>query len=70
MPAVQSTGGRAAEDDDFDQPPRRQALLTAQGSHGKVDPGYHAIGRASKRLSEGQVEDRCAEVSGVAPRQS
>ena len=27
----------------------------------------YAIGRASKRLSESQVDDRCAEVFGVKP---
>jgi hypothetical protein len=61
-------GGRVpAAEDDFDR------LPTAGGSPGglaateKQLKAIYAIGRASKRLSEDQVDDRCAEVFGVKP---
>jgi len=67
-PTVQSISGRApAEDDDFDQLPAASASPNGSGATEKQIKAIYAIGRASKRLSEGQVDDRCAEVFGVAP---
>jgi len=66
---VQSvSGGRiAAEEDDFDQLPSASASPNGSGATEKQIKAIYAIGRASKRLSEGQVDDRCAEVFGVSP---
>jgi len=68
-PQVQSvSGGRAAaEEDDFDQLPSVSASPNGSGATEKQIKAIYAIGRASKRLSEGQVDDRCAEVFGVSP---
>jgi hypothetical protein len=55
----------AEADDDFDRLPE----VTPAGSAvtEKQLKAIYAIGRASKRLSESQVDDRCGEVFGVKP---
>ena len=61
-------GGRLpAEDDDFDRIPE----VTPAGSAltEKQLKAIYAIGRAGKRLSEQQVDDRCAEIFGVRPNE-
>lgn len=59
-------GGRLpAQEDDFDRIPEVSA--TGSGLTEKQLKAIYAIGRASKRLSEQQVDDRCAEVFGVRP---
>jgi uncharacterized protein YbdZ (MbtH family) len=67
-PAVQNvpSGRIAAEEDDFDKIPAAGSP-SGVGATEKQIKAIYAIGRASKRLSEGQVDDRCAEVFGVAP---
>lgn len=67
-PQVQSVpAGRApAEDDEFDQIPAAGSPNGMSATEKQIKAIY-AIGRASKRLSEGQVDDRCVEVFGVAP---
>lgn len=67
--AAPSNGGRVpAQDDDFDRLPAAQAASPNgfQATEKQVKAIY-AIGRASKRLSESQVDDRCDEVFGVRP---
>jgi uncharacterized protein YbdZ (MbtH family) len=67
-PTVHSAmGGRIpAQEDDFDQLP---AAISPNGSSAteKQIKAIYAIGRSSKRLSESQVDDRCAEVFGILP---
>lgn len=61
-------GGKLpAEEDDFDRIPE----VTPAGSAltEKQLKAIYAIGRAGKRLSEQQVDDRCAEVFGVRPNE-
>jgi uncharacterized protein YbdZ (MbtH family) len=69
-PMVHSAGGGGgrmpAEEDDFDQLPAAGAP-TGSGATEKQIKAIYAIGRASKRLSESQVDDRCAELFGISP---
>jgi uncharacterized protein YbdZ (MbtH family) len=66
QPAPQSTGGRQpAEEDEFDRLPA--APQSGSEVTEKQLKAIYAIGRASKRLSEDQVDDRCAEIFGVRP---
>jgi uncharacterized protein YbdZ (MbtH family) len=64
-------GGRMAavlEDDDFDRlPPVEMTVAGTGGATEKQVKAIYAIGRASKRLSESQVDDRAVEVFGVRP---
>ncbi len=61
-------GGRlAAEEDDFDR--LLEVAPTGSALTEKQLKAIYAIGRASKRLSEQQVDDRCAEVFGVRPNE-
>jgi hypothetical protein len=62
---LQDAGRLPAEEDDFDRLPE----VSPSGSVAteKQVKAIYAIGRASKRLSESQVDDRCAEVFGVRP---
>lgn len=69
-PIVQSapSGGRMpAEEDEFDRIPQSAGSPNGSVATEKQIKAIYAIGRASKRLSEGQVDDRCAEIFGVAP---
>ena len=68
-PSIQSvSNGRGpAEEDDFDMLPGASASPNGSSATEKQIKAIYAIGRASKRLSEGQVDDRCAEVFGVSP---
>jgi uncharacterized protein YbdZ (MbtH family) len=62
-----SDAGRlpAEADDDFDRLPEVSPAGSAVTE--KQLKAIYAIGRASKRLSESQVDDRCGEVFGVKP---
>ena len=67
-------GGRmaaAADDDGFDLiPPAAPVDMPSAGTGGATEKqvkAIYAIGRASKRLSESQVDDRSVEVFGVRP---
>jgi uncharacterized protein YbdZ (MbtH family) len=62
-------GGKsaAAEEDEFDKLPA--ATFEGNGATEKQVKAIYAIGRASKRLSEGQVDDRAVEVFGVRPQE-
>jgi len=64
---VQDGGRLPAEEDEFDRLPE----VSSAGSVAteKQLKAIYAIGRASKRLSESQVDDRCAEVFGVRPNE-
>jgi uncharacterized protein YbdZ (MbtH family) len=62
---AQDAGRLPAEEDDFDRLP--EVLPTGSAATEKQVKAIYAIGRASKRLSESQVDDRCAEVFGVRP---
>ena len=68
-PAVHSVpGGRMpAEEDEFDQLPAASASPSGSQATEKQVKAIYAIGRASKRLSESQVDDRSVEVFGVIP---
>jgi hypothetical protein len=69
-PIVQSVNPGArmpAEEDEFDRLPAFGGSPNGSGATEKQIKAIYAIGRASKRLSESQVGDRCAEVFGVAP---
>ncbi len=69
-PLVQSapSGGRMpAEEDEFDRIPQAAGSPNGSVATEKQIKAIYAIGRASKRLSESQVDDRCAEIFGVAP---
>ncbi len=65
------SGGRIAaiaDDDGFDRlPPAETQFAGTGGATEKQVKAIYAIGRASKRLSEGQVDDRAVEVFGVRP---
>jgi len=70
-PGPGNGGGRAVaiEDDDFDRLPSAE-ITAANGTGGATEKqvkAIYAIGRASKRLSESQVDDRSVEVFGVRP---
>lgn len=56
-------GKQTVEEDDFDRSPEVSAAGSALTD--KQLKAIYAIGRASKRLSEQQVDDRCAEIFGV-----
>jgi len=56
-------GKQRVEEDDFDRTPEISAAGSALTD--KQLKAIYAIGRASKRLSEQQVDDRCAEIFGV-----
>jgi uncharacterized protein YbdZ (MbtH family) len=56
-------GKQTVEEDDFDRTPEISAAGSALTD--KQLKAIYAIGRASKRLSEQQVDDRCAEIFGV-----
>lgn len=61
-------GGRIPPtEDDFDRLPAAELTPNGSAATEKQLKAIYAIGRASKRLSEGQVDDRCAEVFGVRP---
>jgi uncharacterized protein YbdZ (MbtH family) len=57
----------AENDDDFDRIPEISPAGSAANE--KQLKAIYAIGRASKRLSESQVDDRCAEIFGVRPNE-
>ncbi|HST03380.1 MAG TPA: hypothetical protein VLQ48_01445 [Chloroflexia bacterium] len=60
------TGGRLpAQEDDFDRIP--EITPAGSGLTEKQLKAIYAIGRANMRLSEQQVDDRCAEVFGIRP---
>ena len=61
-------GGKAqAAEDDFDKLPPAVAEGNGFGATEKQVKAIYAIGRASKRLTEGQVDDRAIELFGVRP---
>lgn len=62
-----SGGRQPAQEDDFDRIPE----ITPAGSSltEKQLKAIYAIGRANMRLSEQQVDDRCAEVFGIRPNE-
>jgi uncharacterized protein YbdZ (MbtH family) len=62
---VQDAGRLPAQEDDFDRLP--EVSPTGSVATEKQVKAIYAIGRASKRLSESQVDDHCAEVFGVRP---
>jgi uncharacterized protein YbdZ (MbtH family) len=65
---VNDPGRLPAEDDeDFDRIPEISPAGSAATE--KQLKAIYAIGRASKRLSESQVDDRCAEIFGVRPNE-
>ncbi|HKP52292.1 MAG TPA: hypothetical protein VJ183_06535 [Chloroflexia bacterium] len=70
-PVPANGGGRiaaVADDDDFDRlPPIEMSSPGTGGATEKQVKAIYAIGRASKRLSESQVDDRAVEVFGVRP---
>ena len=61
----QDAGRLPAEEDDFDRLP--EVPPTGSVATEKQVKAIYAIGRASKRLSESQVDDHCAEIFGVRP---
>ena len=60
-------GRMPAEEDEFDRLPGMDAGPNGSAATEKQVKAIYAIGRASKRLSEGQVDDRAIEVFGVRP---
>lgn len=60
-------GRMTAEEDEFDRLPGMDAGPSGSAATEKQIKAIYAIGRASKRLSEGQVDDRAIEVFGVRP---
>jgi hypothetical protein len=62
-----SGGKPAVEDDEFDRLPAANFEGSGNGATEKQVKAIYAIGRASKRLSESQVDDRAVEVFGVRP---
>jgi len=64
---VQDAGRQPAEEDEFDRLP--EVSPSGSGATEKQVKAIYAIGRASKRLSESQVDDHCAEVFGVRPNE-
>jgi uncharacterized protein YbdZ (MbtH family) len=68
--AASNDGGRMpAEDDDFDRLPSAEVSPSGSAATEKQIKAIYAIGRASKRLSEGQVDDRSVEIFGVRPQE-
>ncbi|MDQ3707568.1 MAG: hypothetical protein M3437_20535 [Chloroflexota bacterium] len=68
--AASNDGGRMpAEDDDFDRLPSAEISPSGSAATEKQIKAIYAIGRASKRLSEGQVDDRSVEIFGVRPHE-
>lgn len=68
--AAPNDGGRMpAEDDDFDRLPAAEISPSGSAATEKQIKAIYAIGRASKRLSEGQVDDRAVEIFGVRPQE-
>jgi uncharacterized protein YbdZ (MbtH family) len=68
--AASNDGGRLpAEDDDFDRLPAAEISPSGSAATEKQIKAIYAIGRASKRLSEGQVDDRAVEIFGVRPQE-
>lgn len=68
--AAPTDGGRLpAEDDDFDRLPAAEISPSGSAATEKQIKAIYAIGRASKRLSEGQVDDRAVEIFGVRPQE-
>jgi uncharacterized protein YbdZ (MbtH family) len=64
---IAEAGRLPAEEDEFDHLP--EVTPAGSGATEKQLKAIYAIGRASKRLSESQVDDRCAEVFGVRPNE-
>lgn len=64
-----NSGRLPADDDDFDRLPVAEVSPSGSAATEKQLKAIYAIGRASKRLSEAQVDDRCAEVFGVRPNE-
>ncbi len=64
-PATHDGGRLPAEEDEFDRLPA--APPSGSEATEKQVKAIYVIGRASKRLSESQVDDRCAEIFGVKP---
>lgn len=63
-------GGRLpAEEDDFDRIGTSEVSPTGSAATEKQIKAIYAIGRASKRLSESQVDDRSIEIFGVRPQE-
>jgi uncharacterized protein YbdZ (MbtH family) len=63
-------GGRLpAEDDDFDRIGTSEVSPSGSAATEKQIKAIYAIGRASKRLSESQVDDRSIEIFGVRPHE-
>ncbi len=61
-------GGRMpAVEDDFDRLPSAEVAPGGSAATEKQVKAIYAIGRAGKRLSESQVDDRSAEIFGVRP---
>lgn len=68
--ASANDGGRMpAEDDEFDRLPAAEISPSGSAATEKQIKAIYAIGRASKRLSESQVDDRAVEVFGVRPQE-
>lgn len=65
--ASNDRGRMPAEEDEFDRLPGMDAGPNGSAATEKQVKAIYAIGRASKRLSEGQVDDRAIEVFGVRP---
>lgn len=66
--ATVNEGGRMpAQEDDFDRLPGAEVSPSGSAATEKQIKAIYAIGRASKRLSESQVDDRCTEIFGVRP---
>lgn len=66
-PSNGSAGRLPAQEDEFDRLP--EVSPAGHVATEKQVKAIYAIGRASKRLSESQVDDRCAEVFGVRPNE-
>lgn len=60
-------GRLPAEEDDFDRLPTSEVAPSGSAATEKQIKAIYAIGRASKRLSESQVDDRSTEIFGVRP---
>ena len=58
-----------AEDDEFDRLPAAEISPSGSAATEKQIKAIYAIGRASKRLSESQVDDRAVEIFGVRPQE-
>lgn len=57
------------DEDEFDRLPAAQPESNGFGATEKQVKAIYVIGRASKRLSESQVDDRAIEVFGVRPQE-